>query len=337
MSARDDQAIPPAHGTATEDRLTFVTVVFEPEIALLRLQARSFARFLDEACVAEILVLDNCAGGMRGGTRRSVLREFGATLAPRVTFTRTAALGVHGGAEGWRSQQAAKLLICGRVRTPHYVIVDAKNHLIAPAGRTAFVDRSGTARGGTHSYADHPLRRELEHTLRYLGADDAEIAAAIDDFPPTATPFVVDTALAREMIEDVEAAAGERFGSAFEHAKLLEFFLYSGWSIHHGRGAPVNGDAFRAAIIWPRRANEAGALDAIREAQETDAEWFSVHRRVLARADGATRRRIIDFWVARQLMSASEATRFMRRFRLAYVPAVGRARVAERLSRLGGR
>lgn len=317
--------------------LTFVTVVFEPEISLLRLQARSFARFLDEACVAEIIVLDNCAGGMRGRTRRSVLEEFGATLAPRVSFIRTAALGVQGSTEGWRSQQAAKLLIAARVRTQHYVIVDAKNHLIAPAGVECFVDSAGAARGGTHPYTAHPLRKDLERTLRYLGADDGEVALAIEDFPPTATPFVIDTSVARSMIQDVEASSGESFGAAFERARLLEFFLYSGWSIRHGHGVPVNGDAIRAPIIWPGRATEEGAAAAIREAQETSASWFSVHRRVLARANAGTRRRIIDFWVSSGLMSGAEATRFVQRFRLAYVPAVGRARVAERLSRLGGR
>ncbi|WP_347756904.1 DUF6492 family protein [Agrococcus sp. ProA11] len=323
--------------TAAPRALTFVTVVFEPEIPLLRLQARSLARFLDEAAVAEIIVLDNCAGGMPGRTRRRVLAEFGPILAPRVTFLRTAELGVRGSTAGWRSQQAAKLLIARRIGTSHYVILDAKNHLVAPGAASDFVDATGTARGGTHPYTEHPLRSDLERTLRFLGADDAAVARAIEDFPTTITPFVIDTALALRMIDDVEATAGEPFATAFERARLLEFFLYSGWSIRREQRVPVNGAAIRAPIIWPGRATEQGARDAIRERDDADARWFSVHRRVLVRADAATRRHIIAFWTERELMSAAEARAFVRRFRRSYVPAVARARIAERLSVLGGR
>jgi hypothetical protein len=332
--ARRDGAAPGSHQRSA---LTFVTVVFEPELALLRLQARSLACFLDEACVEELIVLDNCAGGMRARARRAVLAQLGPTLAPRTTFVRTADLGVRGGTQGWRSQQAAKLLIASRIRTPHYVILDAKNHLVAPVGAGAFVDDDGRARGGTHPYTAHPLRADLERTLRYLGADDADVARALTDFPPTATPFVVDTALARRMIHDIEDTAGEPFAVAFERGRLLEFFLYSGWSMRRGPGVPVNGEPIRSEVIWPARATAEGARSAIDAAIATGAPWFSVHRRVLARADADARRRIAEFWVARGLMTSAEAERFMRRFRLSYVPAVGWARIAERLQRLRGR
>ncbi|MGY3126523.1 hypothetical protein ACVWW9_000022 [Agrococcus sp. UYP33] len=317
--------------------LTVVTVVFEPELALLHLQARSLAHFLDPDGVAAIIVLDNCAGGMGRRARRAVLERFGPALAPRVSFLRTAQLGVDGGAAGWRSQQAAKLLVARRISTPHYVILDAKNHLIGRAGADDFVDATGAARGGTHSYAVHPLRESLERTLRHLGADDDAVERLVADFPRTVTPFVVDTALARRMMDDIEAEAREPFADAFERAGLLEFFLYSGWCLLRGPGSPVNGDTIPAPILWPAHANEDGAADAIREATETGAAWFAVHRRALARADAPTRRRIVRLWSDRGLMTPAEATRFVRRFRLAYAPATGRARLGRRLSRLGHR
>jgi len=319
------------------EALTFVTVVFEPELPLLRLQARSLRKFLDPACVAEIVVLDNCAGGMSGRARRALLDDLGDVLGPRAAVLRTSELGVDGGTAGWRSQQAAKLLVARRARTDHLVVLDAKNHLIRAASAADFVDARGVARGGTHPYATHPLRGDLERTLRYLGADDDRIAALVADFPPTATPFVMSAEVARRMIDDVERRSGRPFIEEFERARLLEFFLYSGWSILRGDGVPVDGEPIQAPIVWPGRAHEQGALDAIRHARESDAAWFAVHRRALARADAATRRRIIDFWSERGLMRAPAAERFVRRFRMAYVPAVGRARIAERLSRLRSR
>ena len=331
-----EPARPEAGGTSADapPALTLVTVVFEPELALLRLQARSLARFLDPRGVAQLVVLDNCAGGMGRRHRRAVLDSLGPTLAPRTTIVRTAELGVDSGTRGWRSQQAAKLLIARRIRTPHYVILDAKNHLIGPASAHDFVDAAGAARGGVHSYAAHPLRPDLERTLRFLGADDDTVARMVASFPRTVTPFVVDTALAMRMLDDVERTAGAPFGTAFERAGLLEFFLYSGWSLLRAGRAPVNGDVIQAPILWPGRATERGAAEAIDDAVASRAAWFAVHRRVLARADGPTRQRIAAFWVDRGLMSAPEAARFVRRFRMSYAPAVGRARIAERVSRL---
>lgn len=324
-------------GEHRPDPLTFVTVVFEPELALLRLQARSLRRHLDADAVAAILVLDNCAGGMGARARRTVLREFGPLLSPRVQVMRTSALGVRGSTEGWRSQQAAKLLVSGLVQTAHYVILDAKNHLIAPVTSSDFVDDAGQALGATHPYTEHPLRRDLERTLRQLGADEAQILRLVEDFPPTATPFVVDTALARRIIAGVEAEEAISFAAAFEHQRFLEFFLYSGWSILREHRVPVTGDPIHAPIIWPGRATQEGAATSITEAQRSGAAWFSVHRRVLWRADRATRAHIASFWADRGLMRHGEARRFIRRFRFAYLPATARARIAERVSRLRGR
>ncbi|WP_413319371.1 hypothetical protein AA0Z99_03150 [Agrococcus sp. 1P02AA] len=326
---------------ATEARgdaqLTFVTVVFEPELGLLRLQARSMARFLDPECVAALIVLDNCAGGMPARAQRSVRSALGPVLGARVRFVRTAELGVLAQAQGWRSQQAAKLLIARSVDTRHLVVLDAKNHLIAPAGADAFVDGAGRPRGGTHPYRAHPLRADLERTLRYLGASDAVVEAALDDFPPTSTPFVLDVELARAMLDDVEHGAGRSFAEEFERAQLLEFFLYSGWSILRAGRAPVTGEPIPAPIVWPGRADVAGARAAIAEAERTGAAWFAVHRRVLARADRAALALIVEFWSSRGLMSTRDGASFVRRFRAAFVPSMLRSRLAQRVASLRSR
>ncbi|MCR8670846.1 DUF6492 family protein [Agrococcus sp. HG114] len=321
---------------ARREPLTFVTVVFEPEVPLLRLQARSLQRFLDPASAAELLVLDNCAGGMSRRSRRRILGELGPTLAARTEILRTEDLGVDRGARGWRSQQAAKLLISRRIRTAHSVVLDAKNHLIGPARLADFVDDEGRARGGTHSYEAHPLREGLERTLRYLGADDAAVARQRADFPRTVTPFVLDTAIVRRMLDDVERTSGRPFAEEFERARLLEFFLYSGWSILKGDGVPVDGTRIDAPIVWPRLATLEGVEGVIAEARAHGSSWFAVHRRVLARADARGRRRLEELWVASDLMAPAEAARFTRRFRLGYAPAVARARLGERLARLQG-
>ncbi|MEP6842629.1 MAG: DUF6492 family protein, partial [Pseudolysinimonas sp.] len=115
---------------AHPERLTFVTVVFGAETRLLELQARSLALYLDPDATASIIVIDN--GWRRMSRRRQahLLVAYGL-LADLVTIVRTEDLVPNLPATiGWRSQQIAKLVVARSVSTDHYVILDAKNHLI---------------------------------------------------------------------------------------------------------------------------------------------------------------------------------------------------------------
>ena len=67
--------------------LDFVTVVFESEVHLLRLQARSMALFLDRAMTGRLVVIDNSVHGLRRRERERLLLEYG-DLAGRVSFVR---------------------------------------------------------------------------------------------------------------------------------------------------------------------------------------------------------------------------------------------------------
>lgn len=320
--------------TRAPNELTFVSVVFTAEIRLLRLQARSLAIYLDPECVEEFLVLDNCTDGMSSRAIRALKRELGPTLESKLSILRTRDLGVDTAAHGWRSQQAAKLLVARRIRTPHYVVLDAKNHLIAPVGVNDFVDAAGTPNGGTHTYVTHPLRRDLERTLRYFNAEEDTIGTMIADFPPTATPFVMTTGTVRQLLDDVENRSGRSFVNEFERANLLEFFLYSAWSMLRGAGLPVNGSPIQSPVIWFGAATKSGAISAISAVDRTDAAWFAVHRRALMRGDAAMRDVVIRFWADRGLMSVPEGKHFIRAFRRAYFPSVARTRVTERMRAL---
>jgi hypothetical protein len=315
--------------------LTFVTVVFEAELPLLRLQARSMSRHVEPAGVHEILILDNCALPMTGTARRRVLAEYGA-LRDRVRFVRTKELIDPGATGGWRSQQAAKLAIARLVTTTHYVVLDAKNHFSRSTLAAEFVDGEGRAYGQSHPYRSHPLRSSLESTLRYLGADAARIEGAADRFPPTATPFVFDTAVVRDMMADIEVRSGLRFGDEFERHRLLEFFLYSGWVETRGPGLAAlrNERPLPSPTVWPKAASEDGIRAAIAEHDRADAVFFAVHRQALAKADRAALERVASLWVTFGLFPDLAAARgFIRGFRRRYVPAIAWTRGVERARR----
>jgi hypothetical protein len=317
------------------ERLTFVTVVFGAEQGLLELQARSLARFLPTDLVDSIVVIDNGWRALSPARMRRLRAAYGA-LSDRLTVVRTAQLVPDlPAAIGWRSQQIAKLMVARSITSRHYVVLDAKNHLIRTARLADFVAEDGRARGGTHPYTQHPLKPQLLAVLAYVGASAEATARALEDFPPTATPFVMDTERTRTLIDAVEAESGRPFAAEFERAKLTEFFLYSGWLQVRGPGidAVYDGVAIPSPTVWPARRSAGGVDAAIREAGEQDSAFFAVHRSALARGDAAGRDRIARFWADRGLfVDQRAARRHIRHFRSAYVPEMALKKLTERIA-----
>ena len=297
--------------------VTVVTVVFRAELALLRLQARSLAALLDADMVDEVVVIDNSWPRLGRRARARITQDYGR-LADRVRFLLPGELAVLPTTTGWRSQQILKLVVARHVRSDRYLLLDAKNHLIRPATAADLQAADGRARGATHSYVNHPLRPQLEHTLTYLGLDPAPL---IRDFPPTATPFVMDTVLVRRMLDDVESRSGRTFAEEFERAGLMEFFLYSGWLRRNGIGhaALYDGSALESPTVWPRLADRAGVVGCIDEAMAHDAAFFAVHRSSLNRLDGPAVDALAQLWTSRGIFrDQGEVRRFIRSFRCRY-------------------
>ncbi len=317
------------------EKLTIVTVVFDAEVALLELQAHSLAQHARPEDIHEILVLDNCVRPLSARSRRRLLAAYGRALARVVRIVRASALVGVEGADGWRSQQIAKLKVALDVATAHYVVLDAKNHFIRRIDTRDFVGADGRAHGGSHPYQTHPLRGSVESTLRYLGADEAAVQAALLSFPPTATPFVFDTAVVRELIDDVESRAAVPFGVEFERQQLIEFVLYSGWADIRGPGidSVIDGTPIPSPTVWPKAASAEGVAAAIAEVKRDSAGVFAVHRRVFVRGDRATRRAIADYWASSGLLSPRRARARVRNVRWRYYPAMMRTRLQERLDR----
>lgn len=297
------------------EALTLVTVVFEAEIPLLELQARSMAVWLPPDLVHDIVVIDNTDRGLRERDRRELVRRYGP-LAERVTLLRPSDIVDDvPPTTGWVRQQILKLEVAKTVRTSRYVVLDAKNHFIASPTMDFFVDHDGRARIATYSYEDHPLRHHLESVLRYLDLP----ADHVHEFTATITPFVLDTDVVTAMIADVEQRSGRRFPEEFVERGLTEFFLYSAWRV--AQGDPIDRfvapDSTRCPVVWPRHATLEGVDAAVRQAADDHSPLFSVHRRALATLDGSAARRLATMWASADLFpSASQARRFIRAFRI---------------------
>lgn len=308
---------------------TVVTIVFGAEQTLLELQARSLAEWLDPDLVSEILVINNNGSHQfTGRTRNSLLRAYGP-LSEYVRFIVADDIAPGLRIPGWRSQQVLKLLVAQHVVTDRYLLLDAKNHLVGPIGRPQLEAPDGRAHCGKHAYLDHPLRSSLERTLIYLGTTPAD---HLISFPPTATPFVMDTASVCALIDEIENTTGRTFAVEFERAHLLEFFLYSGWLLTRREWARYyDSETLEAPTVWPRKATTDGVEDAITQAVSVQAAFFAVHRTALARMDRSARDRLTAYWASRQLFDDEhEAARFIRRFKRRYLRGMLAKKIRER-------
>lgn len=294
-------------------KMSFVSVVFESEVPLLRLQARSMAIYLPHEEVAELVIIDNTRRGLPTIEVQMLLKEY-AGLAPNVRFVRPQDICDVPKTIGWRSQQILKLCVASQISTDNYVVLDAKHHFIARASSEFFVTAEGRPRVAAYGFGSHPLRASLENTLVYCHLDPGP---HIDRFTTTAPPFVFETKLVLEMIADIERSSGRTFGEEFVDNELTEFFLYSAWLISQGRSLDEVFDLAGTScqVLWPGSATPSGVVSAIARIVESDWPLFGVHRKALGKLNEHGRVNLADFWVQKFLFeSRGEALEFILEF-----------------------
>ena len=322
---------------ASPTRLALVTVVFETEVALLRLQAHSLDRFVAADAIDSIAVIDNSTHALSSRLRSNLIAEYGRHGA-KVRFVRPDELARVPPASGWLVQQVLKLAVADQLTTSHYLVLDAKDHLIRAASVEDFVNEAGLARIPAYSYESHPLRPQLERVLGYLGID-AE--PHVQRFSATVTPFTLETAEVQRMMTAVAARRPDRdFAAEFVEHGLLEFFLYAGWLMTQ-RGSLEKAFDLQdrsSPKVWKGTATLAGVTAAIRSADAEGAAVFSVHRRALPRLSWAALVALADFWTGRGLFaSRAEALRFCLAFRVQYVVRESRRKLPGRVRALRDR
>src|ERR1051325_6978905 len=196
---------------------TFVTVVFEAEIALHRLQAQSMARYLPADLVARIVVIENTSMPEEW---RAEMRQHYGPLAPAVMLIPAERIAMVPPSGGWFAQQILKLMVSRHVATERYVILDAKNHLVF-ALEARHLERDDKILSFFQHYDMHPLRSRLEHATRYFA-----IEPCISRFPPTTTPYIVPTRMVLRLIQYIQTREGS-FEQFFMRSQATEFLLFA--------------------------------------------------------------------------------------------------------------
>jgi hypothetical protein len=284
---------------------TFVTVTHRGDHGLLRLQARSLARYLDPDLATELVVVDNPerAGEAR---RRELLADYGP-LAPKVRFLEARDV-VEAPLQmaGWWSQQVLKLLVADQVSTERYVVLDAKNHLVFPLARDFFESPSGQLRSRLEDYSRHPLLPWLRKTVGYFGL---RLLPPLR-FLPTTTPFALDTALVREVVDYLESRERAPFPEAFMRGggSFTEFFLVVAYVMASRRDVASYWElsADWSPALWAH-ASEEDVLRTVARIDERETPFFALHRRLLPMLSPASRAAVADLWWRRGLYGSPAA------------------------------
>ena len=309
--------------------LTFVTVVYRADLDLLRLQARSLARFADPAGVAAIRVLVNDADetSVAEGVR-AMVPDYGL-LADRVEVLGGDAVLGQGrarwrglrarylnrlpglrrvgwrGNNGYRMQQAMKLAAARIAPTEDVVLLDAKNVLLAPVARADFFAPDGRARTTFLEVAPGPHRNWLAEALRAMGSDLTP--EEVHETTTYVTPFAVRRSVLSDVLAAVEARHGPvdiLFASKLRPSEFMLINVHC-LSLPGGLSAAFEGGPWRHAGIWPDHDEEAVAAT-LNRLEAGELLSIGLHYRALSRLPCETLDRLAQA-MARRGLGAQDA------------------------------
>jgi hypothetical protein len=187
-----------------------VTVVFESELASLKLQAKSLELYVKE--IDSITIVVNQDEACRIDTR------WWGKYHDKVTVMHRNLFGHSWSPDGWVSQQALKLLATIRCASRWAVILDAKTIFV----KDFELDEIRPTVGALDIYPVFEPSRNIANALF-----DVDLPQQLG---PGGVPFVIDTAQTRDMIAWIENHTQQLFAVWFQQqGRLTEFILYSAW------------------------------------------------------------------------------------------------------------
>ncbi|GJE02551.1 hypothetical protein GMJLKIPL_4500 [Methylobacterium isbiliense] len=212
-------------------RCDLVVVIYEEELELAELQAKTIARFIDAQSVNRLIY---CINDEDPSTSSRFMRDSIFPVLARAGISTLECRRDHftlKTGRGYCLQQVQKLEVSFRVQTDFYVVLDTKNFLVKHFDLNELFSGPYPA-VFLETYEETDFRRYMKNMyLSYWGTEEPYDNVAL---PAMATPFVFNTAFVRSMIDAVEKKEGMPFGIFFEErfgagGGYSEFLLYSSY------------------------------------------------------------------------------------------------------------
>ena len=178
------------------------TVVFQEELDILRIQARSIERYGHDVGVIRVILNDDSVVDPTWWGK--LANRFGSTWCDN----------------GWVSQQVLKILGSAQGSNTWSMILDAKTLLTK---QIDIFDSTGRPQVGSLSI--QPVFEPSRQIINQLFDIDMQ-----QQLGPGGVPFIINNAQARALIQDVQIMTNENFAEWFQsQGTLTEFMLYSGY------------------------------------------------------------------------------------------------------------
>jgi hypothetical protein len=237
--------------------IDIVTVVFEPEIPVLRAQAQSLALYGQKLGIRNIYVVLNDVETIAaqidpawwGPLANSVL------VIPRTAFSTPFV------ENGWVSQQVLKLLAASISYNTYSMILDAKTVFVREIIPAHVVDSAGRIQTGRLPI--YPVFEPSRQIVNKLFDIDLQ-----QQIGPGGVPFIVHNDTVRMMIAEVTIRTKTSFPIWFQQQGMVtEFILYSGfvqflcgnlnvlYDTHNSLGSVIN-VSHDETDAWPIKINQ---------------------------------------------------------------------------------
>ena len=203
--------------------IDLITVVFQPEIPYLEIQARSIENNFAEDQIRTIYVVVNDQDSVVDQVDRTWYGKF----ADRVVVYPYSIFGYVNQVGGWDNQQLCKILAAARSQCEWSLVLDAKTYFIKPCKPELLLDNNN--RACTNLLKPQPVFESAKVCVENLYGVELDHIIG-----PGGVPFLFHTATVQSMMSDTEQLTGQTFIDFFQsnvcYPNLItEFYLYSAY------------------------------------------------------------------------------------------------------------
>ena len=203
--------------------IDLITVVFQPEIPYLEIQARSIENNFAEDQIRTIYVVVKDQDSVVDQIDRTWYGKF----ADRVVVYPYSIFGYVNQVGGWDNQQLCKILAAARSQCEWSLVLDAKTYFIKPCKPELLID--STNRACTNLLKPQPVFESAKLCVENLYGVELDHIIG-----PGGVPFLFHTETVRSMMSETEQITGKTFIDFFQsnvcYPNLItEFYLYSAY------------------------------------------------------------------------------------------------------------
>lgn len=199
--------------------IDIVTVVFQDELDVLKLQAQSIDLYCHDMNLGQIyVVINDDSVGVD-----SIDTAWWGTLSNRVKVLHRQNWNVDYLDNGWLTQQLLKLLTAAHSTNDWSMILDAKTIFVQQVKLDRIFDKDGRVVWGYLPVFPvfEPARKKVSELFNI---NQTHVIG------PAGVPFLFYNSTVRDMIKEVESRTSKQFSNWFQEAGVVtEFILYSGY------------------------------------------------------------------------------------------------------------